>query len=57
LPGMEHSGHLIDSDITRLSNYLEKKGIVTKQPIKDGQGAYPVFNWLKKDLFAFLNTD
>ena len=55
LPGMEHSGHLIDSDITRLSNYLEKKGIVTKQPIKDGQGAYPVFNWLKKDLFAFLN--
>ena len=54
-PGMDYSGHLIDPDITRLSNYLEKKGIINKKPMKEGQGAYPVFNWLKKDPFAFQN--
>lgn len=52
--GVMHSGHFNDGSVNRTVDYLEKTGIIERKAIKTGRGAYPVYNWLKKDPLTFL---
>ena len=49
---MRFVGHVSDVDVSRVSLYLEKRGIVKREVIKMGKGVPPTFNSLRKILLV-----